>query len=115
MAGTSRNRVRRTHRDAVSRMLRATGLTHVADEAPLVAFLKECARELDENPGSTRVMSAYLSALKDVRKVLDAAVAAPKKSAQKVELDPLPDEPTADVPENVSSLDEFLKERGVTA
>lgn len=60
----------RTHRNAVTRMLRATGLANVPEEAPLVEYVKELAKEMDEEP-SSRTKAAYLSALKDVRRVLD--------------------------------------------
>lgn len=60
----------RVHRAAVTRMLRATGLTSVPEEAPLVELVKHLAAEMDAN-GGERTKAAYLSALKDVRKVLD--------------------------------------------
>jgi hypothetical protein len=62
----------RIHRDAVTRMLRASGLLKVPEEAPLVALVKALAKEMDEGGGS-RAYTAYLSALKDVRRVLAAA------------------------------------------
>jgi len=62
----------REHRAAVTRMLRATGLLRIPEEAPLVALVKSLAKEMDEGGGS-RTYSAYLSALKDVRRVLDRA------------------------------------------
>lgn len=62
----------REHRNAVTRMLRASGLLQVPEEAPLVALVKSLAKELDEGGGS-RAYTAYLSALKDVRRVLAAA------------------------------------------
>ncbi|GGL76880.1 hypothetical protein GCM10009706_14160 [Curtobacterium citreum] len=62
----------REHRAAVTRMLKATGLLRIPEEAPLVALVKSLAKEMDEGGGS-RTYSAYLSALKDVRRVLDRA------------------------------------------
>jgi hypothetical protein len=59
------------HRRAVTRMLRATGLARVGSEAPLVELVKELARQMDADGGSTRVQASYLSALKDVRKAVD--------------------------------------------
>jgi hypothetical protein len=63
-------------------LLRATGLAQVPDEAPLVALVKALAKELDENPSSTRTQQAYLSALKDVRRVLNGAAGRPRGSAE---------------------------------
>lgn len=57
------------HRRAVERMLRATGLANVPEEAPLVALVKSLAKDMDLG-GGTRVRAEYLSALKDVRRVL---------------------------------------------
>jgi hypothetical protein len=53
-------------------MLRATGLLRIPEEAPLVELVKSLAREMDAGGGS-RTYSAYLSALKDVRRVLSSA------------------------------------------
>ncbi|WP_139344475.1 hypothetical protein [Rathayibacter sp. VKM Ac-2630] len=53
-------------------MLKATGLLRIPEEAPLVALVKSLAKEMDEGGGS-RTHAAYLSALKDVRRVLKEA------------------------------------------
>jgi hypothetical protein len=68
----ARKAASREHRAAVTRMLKATGLLRIPEEAPLVALVKSLAKEMDEGGGS-RTYSAYLSALKDVRRVLDRA------------------------------------------
>lgn len=66
----TRKRVRRVHRAAVTRMLRATGLAQVPEEAPLIELLRVLADEMDAG-GGARTRAEYLSALKDVRRVLD--------------------------------------------
>lgn len=63
------SRPARPHRAAVTRMLKATGLVHIPQEAPLVELLRSLADELDAGGGS-RARAEYLSALKDVRRVL---------------------------------------------
>lgn len=62
-------------------MLRATGLVNVPEEAPLIALVKDLAKELDEG-GGARTRTAYLSALKDLRRVLNASAARPRGSAE---------------------------------
>lgn len=86
-------RTPRTHRNAVTRMLRVTGLLNVPEEAPLVALVKELAREMDEG-GGTRARADYLSALKDVRRVLNMSEGRPRKSA-----DPAPTSKTVQAAE----------------
>lgn len=76
MARTSK----RPHRSAVTRMLRATGLVHVPEEAPLVELLRSLADEMDSG-GGTRTRADYLSALKDVRRVLNVS-GRPRGSAE---------------------------------
>jgi hypothetical protein len=61
-------------------MLRATGLAHVPEEAPLVELLRALADEMDNEPGA-RVRAEYLSALKDVRRVLNSSGGRPRGSA----------------------------------
>jgi hypothetical protein len=87
------------HRKAVTRMLRATGLVHVPEEAPLVELLKDLADEMD-NEGGARNRQAYLSALKDLRRVLNASSGVPHGSAEVIPpADPLEEpEPGNDVP-----------------
>lgn len=96
------------HRRAVTRMLRATGLAQMPDEAPLVELVKDLARELDEG-GGARTRAAYLSALKDVRRVLDAA-AVPRGTSKGTSPDPAPSVP--EVPEP-TSLAKFKAARGI--
>jgi hypothetical protein len=64
-----RPRVSRRHRNALTRVLRATGLANVPEEAMLVELLRDLAKELDEG-GGARTRIAYLSATKDLRRVL---------------------------------------------
>lgn len=59
----------RRHRAALTRVLRATGLVNVPEEALLVELLRDLAKELDEG-GGARTRIAYLSATKDLRRVL---------------------------------------------
>lgn len=94
-------------------MLRVTGLLHVPEEAPLVQLVKDLAFDLDDG-GGKEVYAKYLSALKDVRRVL-AYSARPSSSA-----DPAP---TSSEPERdesvdteaapVNSLADFRKQRGI--
>lgn len=70
----------RRHRSALTRMLRSTGLAHVPEEAPLVELLRTLADEMDNGP-TTRARAEYLSALKDVRRVLNSSYARPTGSA----------------------------------
>jgi len=69
----------RRHRNAVTRMLRASGLLKVPEEAPLIELLKDLAAEMDAG-GGARTRADYLSALKDVRRVLAAAPGTPGAS-----------------------------------
>ena len=62
----------RPHRAALTRMLRATGLAQVPEEAPLVELLRTLADEMDAG-ASSRARAEYLSALKDARRVLNGA------------------------------------------
>lgn len=57
------------HRRAVNKMLRATELGKDPVEAPLVELVKSLADDLDAGVGGERAKAAYLSALKDVRRV----------------------------------------------
>lgn len=103
----------RTHSAAVSRLLRSTGLLHVPEEAPLVMLVKDLAKQMDHD-GGTRIAAAYLSALKDVRRVL-AYGARPKTSADStppVAADLFPAEDATDVG-TVNSLAAFRQSRGI--
>lgn len=103
------------HRRAVTRMLRATGLVHVPEEAPLVELVKELADEMDERPGA-RTRADYLSALKDVRRVL-AVGARPTSSADPKPMADLVDEvadaASAEPAAPVNSLAAFREKRGI--
>jgi hypothetical protein len=92
----------REHRDAVTKMLRASGLLRVPEEAPLVALVKSLAKEMDEGGGS-RAYTAYLSALKDVRRVLASAPGAAGASSTESDETAAPEVPA--VPESAPAGD----------
>jgi hypothetical protein len=102
------------HRAAVTRMLTATGLVHVAEEAPLVELVKSLAAELDEGAEGA-VASRYRAALADVRKVLaysgrPKSSADPTPPAEEAQPDPTSGaEPTA----RVNSLAAFKQAHGI--
>ncbi len=108
----------RRHRNAVTRMLRASGLLKVAEEAPLVELLKDLAAEMDAG-GGTRTRADYLSALKDVRRVLAAApgeVGAgdeDEKPAAPAEAESAPAEPVES--SEVASFASFKRAKGGAA
>lgn len=95
-------------------MLKASGLSRVGEEAPLVELLKDLAAEMDAG-GGTRTRADYLSALKDVRRVLAAAPGAPGASeVDRVEKDAAPSAEAA-VPEDdagVASFESFKRAKG---
>lgn len=103
------------HRAAVTRMLRATGLANIPEEAPLVELLKDLARELDEG-GGARARADYLSAQKDVRRVLNmigsGKVGGSSESGAKAKKPEEPDveEPVAPVQ---NDLAKFKAQRGI--
>lgn len=100
------------HRAAVTRMLRATGLLHVPEEAPLVELIKTLAAELDAS-GDGATASRYRAALADVRRVL-AYSGRPKSSA---DAPPPAEEPPVAPPVEgaapVNSLAAFKAARGM--
>lgn len=61
----------RPHRAALTRMLRATGLAQIPDEAPLVELLRTLADEIDDGGGS-RPRIEFRNALRDARQVVAA-------------------------------------------
>ncbi len=67
----SPRKAERPQRAALTRMLRATGLANVPEEAPLVELLRTLADEIDAGGGS-RVRIEYRNAIKDARAVLGA-------------------------------------------
>lgn len=101
-------------------MLRATGLANVPEEAPLVALVKTLASEMDKSPGS-RTRAEYLSALKDVRRVLSFGTGRPVRSspdapAQQTpppSAEAAPPEEDADDGATLSSLAKFKQKRGI--
>lgn len=104
----------RPHRAALTRMLRATGLAQVAEEAPLVELLRTLADELDAGGGS-RPRIEYRAALKDARMVLKAApgsagVSKPDPEDDESPAAPESDEPTVD-PE-VADFESFKRAKG---
>lgn len=96
-------------------MLRATGLLHVPEEAPLVELVKSLATELDDGGGS-RTYAAYIAALKDVRRVLSVS-ARPKSSPDlpAPAVEPEPDEAGEVGAAPVNSLAAFRQARGIGA
>jgi len=108
-----RPRSARRHRDAVTKMLRTTGLGHVADEAPLVQLVKDLAYDLDTGAGN-EVYAKYLAALKDVRRVL-AYSARPQKLTEPIPPAAAPVEPEDDGDElaTVDELEAFRTSRGI--
>ena len=107
--------LKRPHRAAVTRMLRATGLAHVLEEAPLVELLRSLADEMDAG-GGARTRADYLSALKDVRRVLRDAPGRPGRQrpsapAEKSEEDKAVDAAAEGRPP--TSLEAFKQGRGI--
>lgn len=106
----------RPHRAALTRMLRATGLAQVPEEAPLVELLRTLADELD-NGGGSRPRIEYRAALKDARMVLKSAPGAAGASKADVDEADAPDgtseEPMVD-PE-VADFASFRRAKGSAA
>lgn len=116
--------VRGAHAKALTRMLKATGLLHMPEEAMLVELLRDLAADLDNGAGA-RTRTAYLSALKDLRRALDGGarrrvVRAKPEPAAAAPPPPAPpaaaeaDDPTSDVAAP-NSLADFKKRRGISA
>ena len=106
----------RPHRAALTRMLRATGLAQVPEEAPLVELLRTLADELD-NGGGSRPRIEYRAALKDARAVLKLAPGA--AGASKVlptdEEEPLEAEEAEVVDPEVADFESFRRAKGGAA
>lgn len=110
-------RSRRHYRDALTRLLRATGLASVPEASLLVATLKDLAEQLDEGAGQ-RVTGQWISANKDLQRFLAGRAsrsavkpkpltAAAKKAAaaeQKPRADPEPND-----------LQRFKEKRGIAS
>lgn len=114
MPRTRKEAAPESHSAAVTLMLTATGLLAVPDEAPLVMLVKTLAEQMDADPSSTRTQQAYLSALKDLRRVLNAAAAPPKRGVVgKAKPDPEPEEPPAPKPAEPDNLLRFEQKHGL--
>lgn len=104
----------RPHRAALTRMLRATGLAQVPEEAPLVELLRSLADELD-NGGGSRPRIEYRAALKDARQVLKLAPGSAGAASK-----PEPDDDDASVPaesevpavEGMADFESFKRAKG---
>lgn len=107
MAAANRN-----YRNAVTRMLRATGLNSVPEAALLVATLKDLAEQLDNGAGG-RVMTAWISAQTKLQRFLDGrAAAVEKKPVGRPRKVPAEVEPVrSEEPPN--NLVEFKRKRGI--
>lgn len=104
----------RPHRAALTRMLRATGLAGIPEEAPLVELLRTLADEIDDGGGS-RPRIEFRNALRDARQVVAARakVQAPASSSGSLippsQPDPEPDaEPEAPA---VTDMEKFRRGR----
>jgi len=111
----SPRKAERPHRAALTRMLRATGLAQMPDEAPLVELLRSLADEIDAGGGS-RPRIEYRNALKDARAVLNAAAkpvrgGAARKPESPAESSSDAEAPVADPPDN---LLRFEQKHGLT-
>ncbi|WGD38485.1 hypothetical protein [Lysinibacter sp. HNR] len=95
------------HRSAITRMLRATGLRHRPEEAPLVELLIELANQLDGGAGS-RTQTAYLSALKDLRKALTPAPEVSQKGDAKAKTET---EESEEPPDDLSAFKDKRRKR----
>lgn len=104
----------RPHRAALTRMLRATGLANLPEEAPLVELLRTLADEIDEGGGS-RPRIEFRNALRDARQVVDAA--AKRRGAGSAEGSLMPPskpdaEPEEEEPEtSVTDMEKFRQGR----
>lgn len=112
MPGVPQKAVTRVHRNAVTAMLRGTKLTRHPEALPLIAFTRELARQMDEDPTSTRVQGSYLSALKDVRRML--LEVGRVESARPVKVEAPVEVPVERSPENVSKLADFKKRNKIS-
>lgn len=106
-------RVVNKHQRAVTRMLRSTGLIHVPEEAPLIELLKDLAKELDDG-GGARPRAAYLSALKDLRRVINNTSVRPTGSSDAASVAEAAESTGApeDVPQP-NDLAKFKEQRGI--
>lgn len=105
----------RPHRAALTRMLRATGLARIPDEAPLVELLRTLADEIDEGGGS-RPRIEFRNALRDARQVVAArakAQAPPSTSGSLIPQSKPDDEADADAEaaSEVTDIEKFRQRR----
>lgn len=104
----------RHYRDALTRVLRATGLLHVPEAALLVATLKDLALQLDEGAGQ-RVMALWISAHKDLQRFLAGhAVRSSKPAAGKKPAAEEKPTPPAPAPRR-NDLAEFKTKHGIAS
>lgn len=107
----------RPQRAALTRMLRATGLAQIPEEAPLVELLRTLADEIDQGGGS-RPRIEYRNALKDARAVLASSAGRPKGTAEAAAAVAKAEAPEESVKEPApvpNQLAEFKKKRGIVA
>lgn len=103
----------RPHRAALTRMLRATGLARIPEEAPLVELLRTLANEIDEGGGS-RPRIEFRNALRDARQVVLAKAKSQGAPASGSSLIP-PSPPVVEEPEqsdtSVTDMEKFRRDR----
>ncbi len=103
----------RPHRAALTRMLRATGLAQIPDEAPLVELLRTLADEIDEGGGS-RPRIEFRNALRDARQVMAVrakAQAPASTSGSLIPQSPPDEEPEVEAAPEVTDLERFRQRR----
>lgn len=104
----------RNYRNAVTRMLRATGLNSVPEAALLVATLKDLAEQLDNGAGG-RVMTAWISAQTKLQRFLDGrAERVEKKPVGRPKKAPVEPEPVV-VDEKPNNLVAFKRKHGIAS
>ena len=107
----------RKHLLAVNRGIKAAGLDEAGVDSPLVEFLRDAARQIDANGMdgvSARLISAYLSAQKDLVRAAarKAALKTPQQPVNAPETEPTaPVVMTGPVAVEESPLDRLRKEK----
>lgn len=103
----------RHYRNALTRVLRATGLLHVPEAALLVATLKDLAEQLDDGAGQ-RVMSLWISAQKDLQRFLNGHAVRSMKPTPAATKTPAEESEPAPKPKS-NDLAEFKKKHGIAS